>query len=72
MLSEYHALGGSKGDAKFDLSRGYITIIKEGVGIRYKDPHQKKRKAPTTRKAPVDQRVFDLHEKKEGEDEKAR
>ena len=54
-FSEYYALGGSKGDAKFDLSRGYITIIKEGVGIRYKNPNQgKKRKASSsTRKAPL-------------------
>ena len=50
-FSEYYALGGSRGDAKFDLSRGFITIIKEGVGIKYKDSIRRKRKA--TRKAPL-------------------
>ena len=49
-FSEYYALGGSRGDAKFDLSRGFITIIKEGVGIKYNNPN-KKRKA--TRTAPL-------------------
>ena len=47
-FSEYYALGGSKGDAKFDLARGYITIIKEGVGITY-DRRPKKRKTTSSR-----------------------
>ncbi len=57
-------MGGGKADAKFDLARGYITILKEGVGISYDRRPKKQRntaKKPSSRKPPPTTNAFSIY-----------
>eukprot|EP00938_MAST-03A_sp_MAST-3A-sp1_P006639 g6639.t1 len=57
-FSEYYELGGKKGDAKFDLARGYIEILTEGVKITYKVALEKRFKSkPATREMATEEEV---------------